>query len=87
MRFLGCFFLATGMAWADAKLSFEKEIEPLLDAYCIDCHGDGREKGEFSMDEYRDITKHLNDMDQLDGELAECAFANHAAFRTGSAGS
>ena len=63
MRFLGWFFLATGMAWADAKLSFEKEIEPLLDAYCIDCHGDGKAKGEFSMDEYKDLTKHLNDVD------------------------
>lgn len=63
MRFLGWFFLATGMAWADAKVSFEKGVEPLLDAYCIDCHGDGKAKGEFSMDEYKDLTKHLNDVD------------------------
>ncbi|MDA7881221.1 DUF1592 domain-containing protein [Akkermansiaceae bacterium] len=62
MRFLGWFILATGMAWADAKVSFEKEIEPLLEAYCIDCHGDGKAKGEFSMDEYKDISKHLNDV-------------------------
>ena len=63
MRFPGWFFLATGLAWGDAKVGFEKEIEPLLEAYCFDCHGDGRAKGEFSMDEYKDLSKHLDDVE------------------------
>ncbi len=45
------------------EVSFEKEIEPLLQDYCFDCHGDGSAKGDFSMDEYDDLTKHLDDVE------------------------
>lgn len=48
---------------AFGEVSFKKEIEPLLSDYCYDCHGDGQAKGDFSMDEYGDLSKHLEDRD------------------------
>lgn len=41
--------------------SYRKEIEPLLVDYCFDCHGDGLKKGDFAMDAFGDLSKHLND--------------------------
>ncbi len=48
---------------AKAEESFDKEILPILEDYCYDCHGDGSSKGDFSMDEFEDLSKHLNDVD------------------------
>jgi hypothetical protein len=31
--------------------SFRSEIEPILQEYCFDCHGDGSKKGEIAFDE------------------------------------
>ena len=56
----GVLLLLTGAACADVV--FDKEIKPLLQDYCFDCHGDGSAKGEFSMDEYPDEAKHLSDV-------------------------
>ncbi|MEJ6717503.1 MAG: DUF1592 domain-containing protein [Akkermansiaceae bacterium] len=59
-RFLPYFFLPAAVL---GDVTFEKEIEPLLQDYCYDCHGDGTAKGEFSMDEYKDLSKHLDDVE------------------------
>ena len=32
--------------------SFENEIQPVLDQYCYDCHGNGSEKGGVKLDEF-----------------------------------
>jgi len=48
---------------ASAEVSFEKEIQPILEAYCYDCHADGSSKGDFSMDEFDDLSKHLDDVE------------------------
>ena len=53
-------FLATCVR---AEESFKKEILPLLEDYCFDCHGDGSSKGDFSMDNYSDLPKHLDDVE------------------------
>lgn len=34
-----------------ARAHFDKEIEPLLQEYCFDCHGDGAKKGGVAFDE------------------------------------
>jgi hypothetical protein len=60
IRFLSLFLLPTCLM---GEISFKKEIEPLLQDYCFDCHGDGSAKGEFSMDEYDDLSKHLDDVE------------------------
>ncbi len=58
-----CILIATchGRAVADESARYKKEIVPLLENLCFDCHGDGASKGGFSMDEYGDLTKHLDD--------------------------
>lgn len=47
-------------ATAASATDFSKEIEPILLDYCFDCHGDGMDKGDFSLD-YEQLTDHLND--------------------------
>lgn len=36
---------------------WEKEVLPLVETYCYDCHGDGMKKGELSMDKYDSIAE------------------------------
>ena len=48
---------------AAAEPSFEEEIQPLLEDYCYDCHGDGSSKGDFSMDGYGNLSQHLDDVE------------------------
>ena len=35
-----------------ATVSFEREIKPLLQNYCYDCHGDGKHKAGLALDAY-----------------------------------
>ncbi len=53
--------LLSQAAAADTATTYNKEIIPLLESYCYKCHGEGEDKGEFSMDEFKDLSKHLND--------------------------
>ncbi|MEC5125651.1 DUF1592 domain-containing protein [Verrucomicrobiales bacterium BCK34] len=50
-----------GMAVAD-EAAFDK-IEPILMDYCYDCHGDGMDKGDFAMDDYKSVAEHLDNFD------------------------
>lgn len=52
-----------GAAGAAAPMEddFKKNIEPLLSTYCYDCHADGVDKGDFSMDSYESLSAHLQD--------------------------
>ena len=45
---------------ADPAATYTKEIVPLLEKYCYDCHGDGEAKGKFSMDAFEDLPAHLS---------------------------
>jgi WD40 repeat protein len=36
-------------------ISYEKQIAPLLDTYCIDCHGDTDADGEFRLDTFANL--------------------------------
>ncbi len=43
--------------------SYKKEILPIFETYCYDCHGDGSKKGELAMDHYKDIDAMIADRD------------------------
>lgn len=54
--------LFSGTAFAAAADdSYREEIVPLLEFYCYGCHGDGSSKGGFSLDEFDDLSAHLDD--------------------------
>jgi hypothetical protein len=40
---------------------FHDKIEPLLQDYCYDCHGDGEKKGDLALDEYANPSALLED--------------------------
>lgn len=46
---------------AAADSAYDKEIVPLLEMYCYSCHAEGDSKGEFTMDEFKDLSAHLKD--------------------------
>ncbi len=51
---------STVLGFGDPALTYQKEIVPLLENYCFDCHGDGESKGDFSMDATADLSAHLS---------------------------
>ena len=55
--------LSTPVLGAGPEESYQADIVPLLENYCFDCHGDGASKGKFSMDEFGDLSSHLDDLD------------------------
>lgn len=46
---------------ADPAETYEKEIKPILETYCFDCHADGVKKGDYSMDKFEEVDKLLAD--------------------------
>jgi mono/diheme cytochrome c family protein len=62
---------ALGVAATDAPLptkdqlatSYQKEILPIFETYCYDCHGDGTKKGELSLDHFKNIDAMIADRD------------------------
>jgi len=40
---------------------YEKQILPMLEEYCYDCHGDGAKKGDLALDKYTSLKEHLGD--------------------------
>jgi len=43
---------------------YTREVEPILEKYCYDCHGDGSDKGDMALDEYEDLTKLFADREK-----------------------
>src|SRR5262249_7473598 len=35
--------------------TFKKEIQPILQQYCYDCHGNGKSKGDLALDHYKSV--------------------------------
>ena len=52
---LAVFASTTGMAAPSAALSYEKDILPILQKHCYECHGDGMSKGELALDEFKTV--------------------------------
>ncbi|NNE93744.1 MAG: DUF1592 domain-containing protein [Verrucomicrobiales bacterium] len=46
---------------------YETEIEPILMAYCYDCHGDGMDKGEIALDDYDSVQHLFSDVPTWEG--------------------
>jgi hypothetical protein len=51
---VACGWLAGSVAAADSAVdsSFKSKIEPILEKYCYDCHGNGVDKGSITLDEF-----------------------------------
>ena len=47
-----------------APLDFRKEVHPILESLCYDCHADGARKGEIAFDEYASDEARLADREQ-----------------------
>lgn len=43
------------------EAEFHEKMEPLLQDFCFDCHGDGMKKGDFSMDGFANTAEFLDD--------------------------
>lgn len=56
------FLLLIAPLAADDLAEYHEEIKPLLEHYCYGCHAEGSSKGGFSMDEFSDLSTHLNDI-------------------------
>src|ERR1700750_1882896 len=63
------FLLAAALTGSSAfgapepSAEFKKQIVPLLEDYCYDCHGEGTKKGDFSLDNYQSLDSHLNNIE------------------------
>jgi hypothetical protein len=55
--------LAVSTRSAEATIDFRKEIVPLLEDYCYDCHGEGIKKGDFALDKYSSLDAHLGNIE------------------------
>lgn len=68
MNRLFCFWISLGAGAAplaargDVVADFRKEAEPILSKYCYDCHADGVEKGDFSLDPATTMEAHFQDL-------------------------
>ncbi len=51
--------LSAAHAAPELEQDFRKTFEPLLSNYCYDCHADGVDKGDFTLDEYESLSAHL----------------------------
>lgn len=56
-------FASAGEAWAaaTATVDFQKEVRPLLEKYCIECHGNGKKKGGVTLDQFSSVETALKD--------------------------
>jgi mono/diheme cytochrome c family protein len=42
---------------AQAEVDFDKEIKPIFESRCVKCHGEKKQKGEYRLDNAKDIVK------------------------------
>ena len=55
-----CLFLIATLIVVEPVLrakedAFKKEIQPILEQYCYDCHGNGKTKGDLALDHYKSV--------------------------------
>lgn len=54
-------FLRSAKSSAKAEISYERQVMPLLQKYCYNCHGNGKKKGDFAIDIYKVQADAVND--------------------------
>ena len=67
LSFMVLFLLATGSAFSQPKANlvrYEKDVLPLLDKYCMDCHDSETKKGRFDLENL--VPDMLSDDDVLE---------------------
>ena len=61
---IGLQILISSPCFSEAKPpSYDKEILPILEEHCFDCHGDGAAKGGLSLDQWKTSKERLQDME------------------------
>jgi hypothetical protein len=45
------------------NVSYEKEVLPILEEHCFDCHGDGTTKGDISLDSWDSPQSRISDIE------------------------
>ena len=58
-----CLFLSSTLFGSSKRISYDKEILPILEEHCFDCHGDGSSKGGLSLDSWKSKKERLQDME------------------------
>jgi hypothetical protein len=55
LRLLAAVLCSAGIGRANdsALTSFTRDVQPVLDQYCYDCHGDGTKKGGVDLDDFK----------------------------------
>jgi hypothetical protein len=67
LQIISAVCLTAGVSLADkqpaevVESEFHRKIKPLLQDYCYDCHGDGSDKGDFTLDEFESTSALLKD--------------------------
>ena len=56
-------FLSSTLFGSSKRISYDKEILPILEEHCFDCHGDGSSKGGLSLDNWKSKKERLQDME------------------------
>lgn len=46
--------------------TYDKQVKPLLEQFCFDCHSDGVRKGKFALDEHKDYGELKSDLKHWD---------------------
>ena len=59
---LGCFCFLHNSAFSQT-ISYEREILPILQKHCFDCHGDGSSKGDLILDSWESSRSRLSDIE------------------------
>jgi len=61
-------------------VAFEADVRPLLEAHCYECHGEGRKKGGFNLDDRAALLRGGKDgAAVLEGDSAHSTFIHRVA--------
>lgn len=58
---IACVSEIAGAEAPRGKEAYEKQVLPVLNHFCYDCHGDGVNKGDLALDKYKAFAEMMND--------------------------